>query len=686
MKLVITPILTTTPVVSVPQPTNRILVIDCSWSMSNDLPKLRTMLKNKLPTMIQPQDTLSIIWFAGRGQSGILFEATKLETLTDIQRVSAAIDRFIIPIGMTGFKAPLENVQDLAKRLSGDCTLSFLTDGGENVSTRAEILSICNALQEELASVTMVEFGYYADSKMILDMAEEVGGSVVLAENFLNYEESLVSNLNSSVSGKKIKLTKITAPFVIGNLPDTFVIARPDAIGTVTLPANSVSYSFFEGLGDIESVTDYGIVDTNHAAYAVSALILRGEADKAMQLAGVIGDVILYNQVENSFSKQDFARTVELANKIGSGKTQLYATTPRKKNLVPDENSYNILTMLMDLADTEGNYLDLSHPEFVYNSGGAKRETVAGDDSFVPVFSDKSSEIKAEIKSLKFDEDRPNINILVKREGNVTLPPNELGFDKTFETYIWRNYSIVRDGIVNVPKLPVVLSKATFDLFTQLGVITEEFKVGKTFVIDTKKWPIINRSMVKSVTAKSLFDMNFDLYVLQVKQKVLASKLEKSEVGLKFSAKFGDDGAKFLKQLGISEGGFSPKTSADVNVDTYTAKVLEVKMSGLNAIPKVADVEKAIADGKNLTPAFKVMSDVIDSISGLVTTNEYSAELKKTKFALKDLLNQIVMVKFGIIIGKKWFSDITMENPTLQLEYNLGKVVVGTMSLTDKEV
>jgi len=690
MKLVTKPIESTQPKVDVPQPTNRILAIDCSGSMSSDLPKLRTMLKNKLPTMIQPLDTLTIIWFSGRGQCGILFEGTKLDTLQDIQRVNTAIDRFIQPIGMTGFKAPLELVQDITQRLSGDCSLSFLTDGGENVSTKKDVLEVCKALQDKLSSVTFVEYSFYADSKMILNMAEESGGSVVLAENFTNYQESLETSFKSSVSGKKIKLLKITAEYVIGNLPDGFVIARPDAVGTVTLPANALSYSLFDGVGDIESVDDYGIINSNHAAYAVSALILRGEADKALQLAGVIGDVVLYNQVENSFSKQDYARTVDLANKIGSGSSGiLFSTKPRQSNLVPDENSYNILTMLMDLAEGEGNYLDISHPDFEYNAVGGARETAEiGEEgnTFKPVFTDKSDSIKAEIKALKFNEDRPNINILVKREGTVTLPDNKFGFGNTIESFIWRNYAIVKDGIVNVQKLPVVLSKATYDLFTQLEVLNEEFKIGKTFVIDTKKWPIINRSMVKPTTAKNLFDLNFDLYVLQTKQKVLGAKLEKPEVGQKFSALYGEDGAKFLKDYGITEGGFSPKTVKGESVDPYMSKVLEVKLSSLSGIPKVDDVEKAIASGKKLTPSQKVMLDVIAAISGLLTINEYADELKKVKKEIKELVNQIVMIKFGIIVGKKWFTDITIDNPTMELEYNLGKTITGTMSLTDKEV
>lgn len=682
MKLVNSVIVNSTPI-TVEVPTNRIIVVDCSGSMGSELPKLRLHLKNKLPTMIQPQDTLSIIWFSGKNQCGILFEAIKIDTLQDLSKINASIDRFLVPTGLTGFKQPLEEVLALATRTSGDCTLSFMTDGYDNQWKRSEILDACANLSKELSSVTFVEYGYYADHKMIMEMAEEVGGSVVLSENFTQYSESLDAALKSNVSGKKIKLTKITASYVIGNLLDGFVIAKPDAIGTVTLPANTVSYSYFEGSGDLDEIPQDSI-DNKDVAFAVSALIMRGEADTAVQLASLIGDVALYNQVQNSFSKQDYAVSVELANAIGSGKKELFADEPRKLNMIPDENSYNVLTMLMDLAEQDGNYLDLSHPDFAYNPIGPKMDVAEVGEGFKPVFKDKTKDVKAEIAALKFDEDRPNVSILVKRHGTVSLPVNDHGFGESIDSFIWRNYTIVKDGIVNVRKLPVVLSKATHDLFTQLGVVTEPFKVNQTYVIDTKAYPIINRAMATPVTSTELFSDCFKLFVLRTKQKVLGSKIVKPEFGDKFGALYGEDGAKFLKELGIGEGGFAPKKVKGESMDAYIAKTLEVKLAGMSSIPAVEAVEKAIASGKTLTPSQKVMSDVIDSIFGVA---DLVTELKVVKAQIRELLNKIIMTKFGVILGKKWFTDMAnVEDNTREIDFHVGKLIKCQVLLEDKEV
>ena len=53
---------------AVDTPTNHIAVIDCSGSMTGDLPRIREQLKKKLPKLLKEGDTLSMVWFSGRGE------------------------------------------------------------------------------------------------------------------------------------------------------------------------------------------------------------------------------------------------------------------------------------------------------------------------------------------------------------------------------------------------------------------------------------------------------------------------------------------------------------------------------------------------------------------------------------------------------------------------------------------
>lgn len=82
---------------------HHVMVVDVSGSMYSDLPGLRTHLKNKLVSLVEVDDTISIIWFSGRGQFGTLLEGVKIATLKDLTAVHKAIDRYLQAVCLTGF-------------------------------------------------------------------------------------------------------------------------------------------------------------------------------------------------------------------------------------------------------------------------------------------------------------------------------------------------------------------------------------------------------------------------------------------------------------------------------------------------------------------------------------------------------------------------------------------------------
>jgi len=680
----VTKFIDTTSEPTVDTPTNRVVIVDCSGSMYSELPKLRQSLKNKLPTLIKPNDTLTLIWFSGKNQFGIVFEDIEFSSLTDLTNVNNAIDRFLTPQGATAFLQPIQEAKRaITQSTKGSATLHFMTDGHNNQGSENEIVQACQELFPLVSSATFVEYGYYANHDLLVRMAETTSGRVVLAENFPRYEEELRISMSGS-GGKRISVDVATnTEFVIGSSETEFSVAIPKN-GKVLLNPNTVAYSEWNSsttVGDLELVT--------HACFAVGALIQKGMVETAMNVAAQIGDLVLFKSIENAFSKQDYVRVTDLAIEYGSGKRKLYLDGGKKTNLIPDENAYNILTMLLDLSEVDGNYLDISHPEFQYNPmSGARVTAPVGDDVFVPKFTDKAKQVKGAISAIKFAEDRPNISLLVKRDGSVSLPPNEYGFGESFDTFIWRSYTIVADGIVNMPKLPVILTKASFDLMIQNGVLspTEKFKVGQTYIIDTTKLPVINRSMAQPVELTALFHQQFHLYELQCAQKIINASIEKPEAGASFSAMYGEDGAKFLKEYGITEGGFNPKSTKGEDLDGRIAKVIEIKMAGLSTIPKVDDVKKAISAGKKLTPSHEVMKNQILAVeNGLYGEGEAAQKNIRTK--VRGYRDEIIMKKFGVILGKKLPLGMTdYDDTTREMDFGLGKKISCELKIYDKVI
>ncbi len=90
-----------TATVEVAKKTNHILVVDVSGSMSWELPKIRTQLKNKLSNLMKEGDTISIVWFSGSREAGILKEEIEVKSLKTLSDLNDAIDKWLHPVGLT---------------------------------------------------------------------------------------------------------------------------------------------------------------------------------------------------------------------------------------------------------------------------------------------------------------------------------------------------------------------------------------------------------------------------------------------------------------------------------------------------------------------------------------------------------------------------------------------------------
>jgi Mg-chelatase subunit ChlD len=173
-------------------PVNHIIVLDCSGSMAGDLPAIRQQLKNKLPSLVQEGDTITIIWFSAKGQFGVLKEEVEVRSLTDLSDLNNAIDRFLRPIGLTGFKEPLEETLRVIQRITKNrkdtaFSLFFLTDGHDNQWSDPQNLAAVKALQPVLSSAVFVEYGWYCNKPLLTKMAEACGGSLIFSDGFSSY-------------------------------------------------------------------------------------------------------------------------------------------------------------------------------------------------------------------------------------------------------------------------------------------------------------------------------------------------------------------------------------------------------------------------------------------------------------------------------------------------------------------
>jgi hypothetical protein len=771
------------PAKPVEVPTDHIMIYDCSGSMSYDLPKIREQVKKKLPKMLKENDTFSAIWFSGRGECGILLEKEPVATLKDLQEVEKAVDRWLKPVGLTGFKEPLEKALSLADKLGTNgraVSLTFMSDGCDNQWPRADILKVVEKLGPKVSCSTFVEYGYYADRPLLTAMAEKAGGTLIFAEDFDGYQPAFEAAMTKKASGaKRVEVT------IKGDPIGGFAYAMVDG-DLVTFAASSGKIAVPEDLREVfyMSPTSIGTTDTfgftkdtppttlqdiskyvssgeqyQRAAVeqvlgagyaAVSLFAIRMKSDVVYPLLKSVGDVRLIEQFATCFGKQKYSAFMDEA------KTAAFGTKRFEKgwdpNKVPRDDAFTVLQVLDLLQQDDKARVLLDHPEFKYSKIGRGRVDASAQLSETEIeelrkLTDALSKEKdvGKIKELNqkiaaftegkgetlkfvqdaapdgypilkltFNEDRPNISFLVKKTGKVDLSKRVTSefkgkIPETFETFVYRNYAVIKDGLVNIDKLPVRISTATFQKLLSEGIVAGGDNIGSNpdtadVILDLKKLPVINRQMIKGVSAKDFFTTQWELNKAQAAQKVLngyAKELLPEKKSASFAEKYGETGATWLKEQGITDynGYQPPSTKQAESTDFYMGKELKVSLKGLSKLPSMKEAKEQIAK-KKLNAGGALMAETIKKVEAFLASDIYTKAAAKekvlqswlegeqtaTKARVRSLIFDTAKTTFTLVVGQVWFSEFnSLDENELTLDVD-GQKIACKAEMKDIEI
>jgi len=283
-------------------------------------------------------------------------------------------------------------------------------------------------------------------------------------------------------------------------------------------------------------------------------------------------------------------------------------------------------------------------------------------------------------------EERANVSFRVRRTGSVDLSsrlPPELTSKVPilFPTFQYRNYTIIRDGVVHIKVLPVVgLPLRALDYLRsvqELGYIppnsfTEGVEAG-TVLFDLTQLPVINEGSVQRISAKRFFAERWATLKLQARIKCLkdeyTKRFDKKPEG--FEALYGAAASLFLAKNGIvSYSGFNPEVLQTEPTAVYKAKVLEVKIKGYSALPSVNEVRKRMEEKKPLNGPAKLMEPTIQLVSGQSKLwrpeSIFKEWCEREMKILQDDIRRSQRVQaeqvFAIIVGKLWFDDLNPPN------------------------
>jgi hypothetical protein len=327
-------------------------------------------------------------------------------------------------------------------------------------------------------------------------------------------------------------------------------------------------------------------------------------------------------------------------------------------------------------------------------------------------FTESDPEKGYPLTDLVWNSERANLSIRVRIAGKVKLPENKYGLNE-IPSYKYRTYTLIKDGIINVNKLPVSYSNELSDLLLKNGVKFEYSSILDTDTTEVKRYliinlislPVINKSMVNSISAKLLAEQEWELEKIKADSKVYKyfRELYFPRTSKSFVDEYGQECTDWLKEIGITDyNGYAPKTVAEETKDFYMSVNLATKIKGLSTLPAVKKVIEKIETGKKLTISEWIMSDAINKFNAQIESDMYkSLSEDQQKSVLETYLNnktkeendrkwrvlqEIAQIKFSLILSKKWLKEFkSFDENTLTLTLD-NQVIDFTFDLSEKEV
>ena len=703
-----------------PDPTNHIWIYDRSYSMSRELKYLTEDLINKSKE-IPLGDTISLGWFSGEGDFNFILKGFKVTSESDFEILEKAVRKNNSPVSCTCFSEILGDTDKVIKDLSIISTrfsLMFMTDGYPIVSNYSrEIENIFTAIENiegSLTSSLLVGYGNYYNKELMADMSERLGGSLIHESDLREFSISLQDFIESS-SDSLPKLKVDMSDFkveegLIFSIPNSgminvYKLKEDNSIGYLpqtkegfdSSQLNKLYFLTDKVLPSMEEMTlsENDVLRPNKKSSMVSAvyglaylLSQRTKTDLALETLSKVGDTAFLDKLVNSYTNAEYGIVENnLLEAVTSKNSRLVEGF--NHNYLPKSDAFCLLDLLEILMTDSKAYFYPYNPNFKYNKIGSSYKKSGDYPEFKP---DKN--VKCSFSSLTWHKEFLNLSLRAQITGSVRLKKGykELGLNRDYPTSIYRNYTLVKDGNLNMKTLPISLSRESFDKIQENGLLKDySYEEGHIYDLPLSTIPVMNRATAEgSKSALNLAEKVIEQAKLEASLKVFRDKKKKIES--QETMLVPDEQLEFLEQHGISNFIYSPKMEKVKSGDVYHAKKFSITIKGCASLPKVSDVQNKIEAGKSLTPRENLMLEAIT----LLRDNKFDTlPLTAQEAWIKDILNnhtkklvkvrsEIQKTKFAILLGKQWFDEfdtrddasVEVDGYTVNFKVSLAEVAI----------
>jgi hypothetical protein len=654
---------------------NHLWVYDRSGSMSGTLDQLIDDLKQKARSLTKG-DTLSLAWFSGEGDHRFILKGYKFTGSDDFKDIDKILDKNSGTIGTTCFSEVLEETAKTIEDLSvfGDFSLTWFTDGVPVVSNYnkevEKIFAILGKLEGKLSSAMLVGYGSYYNKSLMQEMAARLGGSLVHADDIPTFSTQITEFINTSrEAGSKIRVTtpyvsKIGAMFsvsgknVISYQPKDKVV--PFVIGKA---AKDYLYAVVDKLQGDEEKVDLDNLGPRSSflkgMYGAACLLSqKAETQLSVDILGHLGDKAIIDLIQDSFTNSEYGRAEKAALEAMAAPSARFAAGKVKGYVKPDDAPCVLDALDKILTDKDAKL-------FPYAGEGYQRIGAKSTQKSERIFTPNKQEGYA-ISDITWNSSRLNLSLRTRVSGTVELDERhkKFGLAKDFPCSVIRNFTIVKDGILNMKKPVMSLSKETHEYLSNIGC-TQSIFTGGAVTYDLSVLPIMNRKTASVASVVPVCDLAIRETELEGLAKVFKNFAKTIETEVPADTGYGAAVEAYLEENHIKKGIFSPPTEKAEATDWYMGKTFDIKLKGLSSLPKVSVVEEKITAGKKLTTSDTIIEAGLKKYktvtAGLKDTTAklkvVDTQLEQVKTELAQVRSQLMRQKFAVTLGKSLFTE-----------------------------
>lgn len=642
---------------------HHILILDRSASMTD----LASVVGHacQLIDRIPRDDYVSVGYFSGPSEYEFALLASPNSSPEANKQALQPLSR---PLSTTCFSRILENLRSVISIAGRKCnlhTLLFVTDGdpvvdwGEKEEYRRCIMAL-REVKNLLASADFIGCGQHYNRDLLASAASACGGSLFHASTIEAYLRCATDAFSLALEAEPRRPIKVRQKeeIIRFGLVGAKVILLDD-FETVYLPGNARLFSLSAVQDDAQQIFDYD----ETSAYAASLAALQaGRGDLALEIMSHLGDIRLCNLLSQAYSLDDVGRSeAELRDALVYSERRFLGGW--KIGYTPKADAFCVLDLVELLASSQNNKLLPAHPAFLYKSRQwGKGLFVPDEDSAAPF-----------LTGLRWSDDRLNLNILARITGRVFLGKDglEVGLDKYWPAFVWRTYTLIRDGELNVSVLPVQVDADTFVSLQRNGLIDARYGyVPEAVHLIHLTHPLMNRATAENLNVKvaarlavrKIHNM-FRLEALNFLREKFFPPEERPTVTVT------DEQAEVLVGAGIDPktGVYRGNQSRRQPDDSYLAKVLTFTVEGFENIPSAEAVWSRTGA---LTANEARLAGTFDEFRQVLPQHQESwlqEEMESVQAGLQDTNFRLARVRFAVLAGHRWFDGLSQEDATYEV-------------------